>query len=71
MIEPISNYVLTFIIFPHKIEHNHGGAIRQVQRHGFCDLDETLPVAPTRWGDRWMGRRILFHFVNWPRNTII
>ncbi len=30
----------------------HGGAVRRVQRHGFCDLDKTLPVAPLRWCGR-------------------
>ncbi len=62
---------LPLLSYPIKVEHNHGGAVRRVQQHGLCDLDKTLPVALPRWGDRWMGRRILFHFINWPRNKII
>jgi hypothetical protein len=65
-----TTYLFPFIFYhPIKIEHNHGEAVRRVQRHGFCDLYKTLPVALPRWGDRWMGRRILFYFVNWLRNN--
>ena len=63
-------YVLLFpfITFPIKID-NPGGAVRRVLLHGFCDLDKTLLVAFPRWGDWRIGRRILFHFVNWLRNN--
>ena len=44
-----------------KIELNHGGAICWVQRHGYRDLYQTLAVTPTRWGVRWLCRRVLFN----------
>jgi hypothetical protein len=35
----------------------------------FAVVTSSFPLP--RWGDRWMGRRILFHFVNWLRNNIV
>ncbi len=57
-----NTYILFFIY--------HDGAVHQVQRHGFCNLDKTLPVALLRWDGWWLHWRISFHFVNWPRNNI-
>ncbi len=56
---------------PVKNEHQHGGAVCRVQRHGYCQCSNILAVSPSwwvRWGRWW---RILLDFVNRPREKLI
>ncbi len=61
---------MTPSIQPTKKEHNHGGAICRIQRHGYCKRANILASTSPQWVSQGQCRRVLLIIVNWPRKII-
>ncbi len=54
-----------------KKEHHHGGAICQIQRHGYCEWANILTSTSLWWDGQESRQRVLLNIVNLPRKKLI
>ncbi len=71
-VSPGNICTLYYVVHNHKkMEHHHGGADCQVQRHGYCNYSFLLMATSLLWVGQGCCQRILFNYVNWLRKKII